>query len=421
MDIRQTFRTAVRNLFANRTRFLHAVLGMLIGVAGVVFVLCCAGALLNFTSLQDEAFNGSLLDVAVMTNVDMPTKITPEDMEQLARDNPDIIQAVSPFVYFQLNGGVRAGDKQPQTAYLYGVGEKYLDMWPILNLWEGRFLNDLEIKREQKVCVLGNYVAKELFGADALGQTVRIWGENYTVIGITAEVASIEDYNYEVYIPYTNAQKMVGQRTTPNFDYNCTMYVDSYYVDANGRENMYNAQLVIEDMIQERTGREKGPAWLTWPTSMAYLNDSFESGIYTMVYQLMLCAGIVLVVGGVGIMNVMLATVNERTKEIGIRKAFGATEQDIKRQFSLEAIIISLIGSFIGICVGLLGAFIAGKFVISFPMGGGVYYPVALEYMDLPVVPILAAVAVAVLVGVIFGTYPAQQAAKMEIVDCISE
>ena len=421
MDIKQSFFTAIRSLLVNKIRFVQATLTMVVAVAGVVLTLCISSSLLNSNKLEDEAYSSSLLMVDVMTNVDLSKQIMPADVEQVAKDNPDVIKAVSPVVYFDLQDGVRYGDKAPESAFLEGVGAQYLDMMPIFTLQEGRFLQPMDISREQRVCVIGNQIANELMGGDALGKELKIWGENYTVVGVLDVIQSAnqpEDETCEICIPYPNAKKMVGQRTT-SYNYN-SMYDDRYYVDANGEENMYNAILAVEDMMEERTGMKKGAAWQLWVTAIQSLSGSIKDAIFYGTSLAMVGAIIILLVAGVNIMNVMQGVVQERTKEIGIRKAFGASNEDIKKQFIFESAVISLLGGSIGIIIGLFGSYATCVLAVPISVARGVYYRPSLDYMDLPILPILAAVGFSVLIGVIFGTYPAQQAAKMEIVDAIN-
>jgi len=405
MDIRQALRTAVRNLFANKARFFHAVLGMVIGIAGFIMVLTAGNLQLKFLQYEEDEYAPSLLDMWVSVNVDFPVRITADDMLQLAVDNPEVISGISPYIEFELRGGIRYDEKTGDTAQLYGVGSNYLDMVPILHLQEGRFLDDMDISRERKVCVVESGIANDLLGGDALGQTLKIWGENYTVVGVLAEVPNSRTRNDQVFIPYTNARKMVGDSINNNNNYE-----DRYFVCANGKENMYEAQNLVLEMLKERTGRERRTVWFLTVIAMGDTVETIRGYILGGIAQLLMFAFIVLLIGGAGVMNVMLASVQARTKEIGIRKTFGAANKDIHRQFMLEAVITSLVGGVIGIVAGV---------------GGSVVFcmlaKVSLSFVGLSVLPILAALLITVGIGVFFGTYPANQAAKMEIVDCISE
>lgn len=404
MNIRQSFVTAIRNLFANKVRFFQATLGMVIGIAGFIVSLSLGN--ISLASIQDRSneFAPGVIVMIVQTALDMPGRITANDMEQLAADYPDIISGVSSYIESEFSGGVRYANQTEDKAQVYGVGSSYFEMVPVLQLQEGRFLEDMDITRERRVCLVGNHIATDLMGGDALGKELKVWGENYTVIGVFAEVAYSPTRNTEVFIPYTNARKMFGENIGSSNTYN-----DWYYVCANGKENMYDTQVIVKEMLKERTGREYRNGWYLTVMAKGNTMDKIKDYVIGSIIQYIFFASIVLIIGGVGIMNVMLASVQARTKEIGIRKAFGATAGDIKRQFALEAVITGLIGGLLGTTVGLIGMFFICK-----------YSEVPLGYLDSLILPVLLAMVVSVGVGVIFGTYPARQAAKMEIVEAIN-
>lgn len=406
MDIKQSLVTAIRNLCVNKLRFVHATLGMMIGIAGIIVVLIYGSTQMKvFDDMEDE-YDPALLLMLVSTDLDLPVRITSDDMMQLAVDNPDVIKGISPWVVFDLAGGVRYGERSHDEAALYGVGPSYIDAVPLLHLQEGRFLNDMDITRERKVCVIESGIANNLLDGDALGKEIKIWGERYTVVGVLAEVPNFPGLANEVFIPYTNAKKMVGDE----FDYSGDSYEDRYFVCANGTENMYETQVLVKEMIRERTGRERGQGWWLTVSALMGLFGSMSDMAWSWLVQYLLYVGIVLLIGGVGVMNVMLASVQARTKEIGIRKAFGATNRDIKRQFTLESVITGLVGSFLGVVIG---------FAIIF--GICVYNKIPLSYLSGTGWSVLLAVVVSVGVGVVFGTYPARQAAKLEIVEALNE
>lgn len=412
MDIKQSLQTAVRNLGANRARFLHAMLGMVIGVAGVVFVLGMSSLLLNFGDVEDDEYAPGLINAYIYNHVDSGAmSITAEDLESAVDAHPEVLLAVSPYVDFELNGGVRYEGNEPEYLQLLGVDEDYIDMILPMQLREGRFLEHMDMERSRKVCVVGSNIADELLDGDALGKTLKIWGENYTVVGVTKMVRKIDSQNYGVYIPYPNAQSMVGKTLRSQNTY----YQDHYLILATGEDTMYDAQLAVEEMCRQVTGYDKNRSvWQFYAYTFSGTTREMNGIIYGMVFQYLLLAAIVLFIGGVGIMNVMLASVESRTKEIGIRKAFGATDKDIARQFTTEAIITSLLGGVLGIVFGLIAVALVSQSMGSLYLGQGVSYPTNISFMGVPVVPVLAALGVSVLIGVVFGRYPATQASKME-------
>lgn len=406
MEMKQCFVMAIRNLLVNRLRFLHAMLGMVIGIAAAVFVLGISSFLLNVNAEEEETYAEGTINAFIHNNADLTRKITVEDLEMAVADNPEVLKGVSPYVMFDLTGGVSYEGQSREETYIVGVGVDYFAMLPRLRLQEGRFLNDMDITRERKVCVIESGVANNLLDGDALGKEIKIWGERYTVVGVLAEVPNMPRLANEVFIPYTNAKKMVGDE----FNYSGDSYEDRYYVCANGTENMYEAQTLVREMIQERTGRERRQGWWLTVSALMGLFGSMSDITFRWMVQYLFFVGILLLIGGVGIMNVMLASVQARTKEIGIRKAFGATNRDIKRQFTLESVITGLVGSFLGVIIG---------FAIIF--GICVYGKIPLSYLSGTGWSVLLAVVASVGVGLVFGTYPAGQAAKLEIVEAIKE
>lgn len=404
MDIKQSMITAIRNLFANNVRFFHAMLGMVIGIAGFIAVLSLGNMSLAFIKNENNEFAPGLIMMTVQTVLDLPGRITANDMEQLAKENPEVISAVSPYIESEFSGGVSYANQAEDKAKVYGVGSSYFEMVPVLQLQEGRFFNDMDITRERRVCLVENHIATDLMGGEALGKELKVWGENYTVIGVFAEVAYSPARNMEVFIPYTNARKMFGENIGST-----NTYDDWYYVCANGKENMYDTQVIVKEMLKERTGREYRNGWYLTVISMDESADMIKDYVIGSIIQNLFFAGLVLVIGGVGIMNVMLTSVQARTKEIGIRKAFGATNRDIQRQFTFESVITGLFGSLFGVAAGFIAVFCICA-----------YDNMPFSYCTYTIWPILLALVVSVGVGLIFGTYPAQQAAKMEIVDAIN-
>lgn len=427
MSMGQYFKVVIRNLVVNKIRFMQSMLAVVIGVAGMVVVLLLSFSLLN---LNDGIFCGDApgsLNTYVEQNAEFTKAVTVADMEQAAKDNPEIIKAVSPLVWsvdtvLQLRNGDKAYD-----AGLYGVGESYLERYPELYVQEGRFLRSMDISREQRVCVVGCNIAEELYGGEALGKTASIYGESYTIIGVLAAIPRVSDLDDYVLIPYTNARRIFGEdiRAYNNYEF----YYDQYIVVANGEENMVGAKAVLADMLREKTGGDTGSVWnpgTRWTLSMyafSMISELMKGGIYHMVYLGLMAAAVVLLVGGIGIMNMMLVSVQARVREIGIRKAFGATNRDIERQFMTEAVISTVIGGIVGVVLGVVIAVLIAVCELVVPVNGGYPYTVQLENMDLLTfgAPVLTALLVCIVIGVIFGTYPAQQAAKLEIVEALKE
>lgn len=423
MDIKQSFLMAVRNLCVNKMRFIQTMLAMTVGVAGVVAVLALGFTLLNVNELFFDYYAPGVLSCFINQNSAYAKAVGPAEMEQLAADNPEVIETVTPLIgVWDLPLKLRNEDRVYNDAILYGVNEDFMATYNGSYIQSGRFLQSMDIKREQKVCVLGKDIADVLFDGDALDKELKIWGENYKVVGVLADLPMA---NCELYIPYTNARKIYGEDIR-SYDAN-KFYSDHYFVVAKGAENMSEARRLLEDMLRRETSGETGSVYgygTRWSLSTygaGSVRGTMEGAIFFYFYSWFLGAGVVLLIGCVSIMNVMLASVSERTKEIGIRRTFGATNQDIKKQFTLESVATSLIGGALGVALGLGAVVIMAMAGVVIPVGGGYQVNFAdMSWLTLSL-PILVALTICVGVGVLSAAYPAQQAVKIEIVDAINE
>ena len=394
--------TVGRSLWVNKLRFAQIMLGMVIGVAALVVVLVRGPFLCRY---YDKMFADygcpDLMQVTPLINVDLNRHVTLADMRQLAAENPDCILGVSPHVNFYSR--LRYEENTLDNMAIIGVDENYLGLVPGLAMGEGSFFRPLDITRERRVCVVGAYIADNLLGGEALGKTLRLYGEDYEIIGVLAPMEAENSFTVTVFVPYTLAQKMIGERTTPNYVYNGTYYIDTFYMRANGLANVSKARMALENMLTDKFG-PMGPRWQLHCVSYRYMHSSTIGAMY----DWMICWGaigvIILIVGGVGIANVMLMAVGGRTREIGLRKAFGATNRDIQRQFMLESVCISLLGGLPGVAAGLLKS----------------SYMFTAKQAGFLLLPVLVGLAFALAVGVLAGYYPASQAAKMEPVVAIN-
>lgn len=421
MNIRQSFYMAIRNLCVNKIRFAQALLAMVVGMAGVVVVLTLGFTLLNVNDLFFEQYTPGTFSSFIDQNAADAKAVDETDMERLARDNPELIKAITPLVQSGLPISLRSGNRVCDEAKLYGVDEDYIETYNGLYVQEGRFLQSMDISREQRVCVIGRDIAEVLFDGEALGESLRVFGENYQVVGVLSD---LDQANNELLIPYTRARKIFGEDIRT---YNSNkFYDDQYIVVAQGEENMLAAKQLIEDMLREKTGGETGSVWdygtrwrlSTYASSM--LKEMMKGSIFAYFYFRMLALGAVLLISCVGIMNVMLASVQERVQEIAIRRAFGATNKDIKRQFTMEAVATSLLGGALGVALGLGALVIMAWYGVVLPVGGYQVNFADMNWLTLSL-PILVALVACVGVGVLSAAYPARQAAKLEIVEALNE
>ena len=267
-------------------------------------------------------------------------------------------------------------------------------------LAEGRFLSYIDVDRHQNVCVIGDYLAQAAFRGDALGKTISLSGVPYTVIGVLSKSGDSSEGSADdvIYIPYANAQRLGGG------------YGDMYLMTSTDRDTASAAKGIIENRLFKTYQSSDYYMVMT----SAEMMDAMDSMLNTLMMILILIAAISLLVGGIGIMNIMLVSVTERTREIGIRKSLGAKCRDIRSQFIIEAGTTSAIGGAIGILLGILMANVLTN-VIALVLGTGNDGFVAMPTAG----GIGVAFGVSVAVGILFGYLPANKAAKLNPIDAL--
>ena len=276
-------------------------------------------------------------------------------------------------------------------------------------LTAGRFLSYLDVERRQNVCVIGAYLAQEAFGGAqaALEQTLSINGTAYTVIGVLEQLSTTEmiegGADDQIYIPYENALEIMGFR-----------YVSLYIFTSTSGETAAAAKSVIDSMLYDRFQGDENAYYTTTMEEQANLINAMMGVVMGVLVAI---AAISLLVGGIGIMNIMLVSVTERTREIGIRKSLGAKRRDIRRQFVIEAGTTSAIGGLLGIGLGVLVAMGVGSLLgayLAAQMGGGATFSAAPTFGTVAI-----SFGVSVGIGILFGYLPANKAAKLNPIDAL--
>ncbi len=388
MSITQSFILAMKNLLLSKMRSILTMLGIIVGVGAVIIIISLGDGVKAYINEQFENMGSNMIIASVVTP-STSRYVTDDDMFELVEDNREYLRAVSPYV--TAGASLKYGAESSGTTKIYGVSHDYAYVGNV-DMQDGRFLNFLDVERMQHVCVVGSYVAKEVLNNDALGHKVRINGYDYTVIGVLEEKAdSLKAGNDDVvYIPYTNALRLNGSSLIP-----------TYYFSATNEENMEYAQFLVENKL-ERVFEDDDSYMVMNMAEIMSMMDAVQSMLMTVLVAI---AGISLLVGGIGIMNIMLVTVTERTREIGIRKSLGAKRKDIRMQFIIEAGATSAVGGAIGIIVGVIMAGVIGNII------------------DLETVAsfraVLVAFGVSVAIGVVFGYLPANKAAKLNPIDAL--
>ena len=405
IDFKTIFLIAARAIKANKMRSILTSLGIIIGVAAVIVMLSVGnGAQI---SIQKEMKSMGTNLIIIRSGVakssgargghgSQPTMkkadgdAIQEKIDAIKLAAP-VLEETAQIVYGNTNWstGVSGTDSR-----FFAIKE-----W---NLAYGRMFSRTDIKNASKVAILGQTVVNELFGdVDPLGKTIRVKGIPFQVIGVLdkrGQSGHGQDQDDVVYIPITTAQKKVMGIMFPD-------QVKMIMLQAVDAQSTYTSQDEIKELLRQRhnLGANKDDDFVIM--NLTQMMEMMESSTKVMTILLGAIASISLLVGGIGIMNIMLVSVTERTREIGIRMAIGAKAWDIRLQFLTEALVLSLIGGLLGVVVGLVGSVLVGIFT-TLPA------KVALTYVLLPF-------SFAGFVGLFFGFYPAYKASKLNPINAL--
>jgi putative ABC transport system permease protein len=405
MDLRDSFRNATRAIFAAKMRSFLTMLGIIIGIAAVVMLMAVgSGAKQSILSRMQSSGSGNLyLTAGARSNVLMGggglgggnregasagAKITAEDLTYIeARVTYPIV--VSPTN--QTNITIKNGDTTMSGTGIFAT-PTYFEVESV-TIADGRMISDGDVDNRTRNVVIGNTVQTTLFpNESAVGQPIRINGTSYKVVGVAAAKGESlgNSVDTAIVLPFSVGEKSFGvvhnviQRTTIK----CVDPTQSSAVTTEITDILTRKHKKVDFTIQD----------------VAALTDMVTSAMTILTALLAAIGGLSLLVGGIGIMNIMLVSVTERTREIGIRKALGARERDILVQFLIESSLLSIAGGVLGIVVSVLGSdFIVSRFTTTVVTGSS----------------ILLAVGFSIAVGVFFGVYPARTAARMKPVDAL--
>lgn len=391
LSLKKSFELALANILYDKKRSILTMLGIIVGVAAVIILISLMNGMTTMISDKFNEIGTTTLTVTVQDRGGSRT-VKEEDMYSLRDENPDLLTGVSPSVMISRATIKVNGSTDTITTNATGVSEEYADMKK-LNVTNGRFLDYMDVEKISKVCVVGTYIQKEFFGmSSALGNQIKINGIPYTVVGVLEEKDNSESNGSDdvIYIPYTTALRN-GTSSS----------ISSYTLTAASDEKADEALALVKKKLFEILGDEDYFS----ATSMTQIIDMAMEMVGKMKILLVAIAGISLLVGGIGIMNIMLVSVTERTREIGIRKSLGAKGRAIMSQFVIEAGTVSGVGGLIGIATGSILSVIAGKLLsmATYPSVGA----------------ILLAFGVSVGIGVIFGYLPAKKAAALNPIDAL--
>ena len=390
--IYQSFKMAVKAIAGNKMRSFLTILGVVIGVVAIV-VLVSIGQGANSSVVESIEGMGTNL-ITANINARRMNPIDLDSLNELAQN--EAISYVAPIA--SVSGTVKAGTTTYDDGVVQGTtpGYESIRNWTVA---EGRFLQQPDIDNRSFVAVIGSEAATEMYGTThAVGETFSLNGYTITVVGVLEAVGSSASgsNDNQILIPFTLAQRLSNQTS-----------ISSFYVSAASSAQVEQAQAAVESYLEKAfenyNTRSFGTQYSVFNQTemLSTLNETTN----TLTLMLGGIAAISLLVGGIGIMNIMLVSVSERTREIGIRKAIGAARGNILMQFLIESLVVSLMGGLLGLAISV----VAVKALA----------PVLQMTLTIPVNVAWMAIAFSVFIGVVFGMYPANKASKLRPIEAL--
>ncbi|CBH26508.1 ABC transporter permease [Listeria seeligeri] len=385
MKIYQNVKLALKQLLSAKFRTFLTMLGIIIGVFSVILLISIGTAISKNVSTQLGDMGSNLVSVSFYPN--NPTeKFTYKEATNLLEDgeigSPEVMQTKA----------VRTNE-HTDDMQVTGINDAYANI-KNLELARGRFCSEVDVRYAQKVTVIGADVAKSYFKEqNPVGKYMRISGARYLVIGVLKEKGEslFGSADKKLFIPITSAERLFK-----------TDSIDLYYIQAKSPNQVPSVVKQVDHKMSRLFPNDKDAYSVV---NQQEALDTFDSITKTLTVGLGAIAGISLLVGGIGIMNIMLVSVSERTREIGIRKAIGARDSDILLQFLIESVVLSLLGGGIGILLGIFSAQLV-TILTDFEM-----------IVSIPT--ILLAVGFSMFIGVVFGVVPAHKASKKMPIDAL--
>ncbi|MFH1147560.1 MAG: ABC transporter permease [Pseudomonadota bacterium] len=405
MIISTNLRIAIRALQANKMRSFLTMLGIIIGVAAVVVMVAIGSGASAKIAAQIESVGSNLLIVVPGTTTSggirmgsgTASTLTLADAEAIAKECPSVGRVAPTW------GGVAqvvSGNQNWSTGITGTAPDMFaIRDWPVD---EGRIFTEQELDAAAKVAVLGRTVVENLFGAvSPVGSTIRIKKVPFKIVGVLISKGQSprgDDQDDAIYVPITTAQKRLFGSTLPGL-------VRAVLVQAKRNDLMPQAEKEVGALLERRHRIQKNEEKDFTVRNLSEVMAAAQAAYNTMSILLGAIALVSLIVGGIGIMNIMLVSVTERTREIGIRMAVGATESAILTQFLIESLVLGLAGGILGMFIGILGAELMATFS---------EWPMLISWQALALAFFFSAA-----VGIFFGFYPARKAARLNPIEAL--
>ncbi len=389
MNFSQAFKMAMKSILASKMRTFLTMLGIIIGVVAVIVLVSVVQGSTGQITTSIESLGANAINVTI-TGRNSSKTITYEEMRTLIEDYPDAIQYVVPTM--TASNAMVKNNSDNITTTVTGTNDEYMNVKD-REIMSGRFISGLDTENRRKTAVIGTYIVNELYGGqNPIGQTIKVNNETFTIVGVLKAVSDGEEGSDDdiVIVPYTSGRTLFK-----------TDRISSYTVWATSNETVDEATTYLKNFLFNHFGDEDEYMII----SVASMMDTISEMTTLMALLAAGIAGISLVVGGVGIMNIMLVSVTERTREIGIRKAIGAKKASILTQFLIESIVVSSLGGIVGIVIGTVGSVLLGNMmgVNAFPK----------------LYVMIGAFLFSAAIGTFFGWAPANKAAKLNPIDAL--
>ena len=383
----ETFRQAIQNVWSNKLRTFLTMLGIIIGVMAVIVIVGLGNGMTRSMRDSFSAMGTNTLSIQIWGYGSRTATV--DDLYDIVKKNPKLLSSISPQLDFSDNTP-KVGTTTYRYSEMYGVDENYIEMKGY-TLAKGRNIQYMDIADNKQICVIGDYINRTAYGGNAVGQTIKLGPYKFRIVGVLKAKISNPDQQEgsdddSVYLPYTTVMRLSDTSTA-----------QSYIAIMTDESKANDAKAVMEASLYNLFKSEN--AYYVY--SASEFLEEMNKMIHMVIVILTGIASISLLVGGIGIMNIMLVTVTERTREIGIRKAIGAERKSIIVQFLIEAAMICGIGGIFGIAVGYVGTLIVGKLSFNTIL------------IPSPAITVGAA-AISVALGIIFGMYPAIKASGLQ-------